>query len=67
MANTLESIINLPKLNSESTLRELPLIDFQVSPMTSVELVLSQFHEQPDLPGVIVASDEKFFGMMYIS
>ncbi|WP_161564958.1 hypothetical protein [Okeania hirsuta] len=39
MANTLESIINLPKLNSESTLRELPLTDFQVSPMTSLELV----------------------------
>ncbi|NET26368.1 hypothetical protein [Okeania sp. SIO1I7] len=64
MANTLESIINLPKLNSESTLRELPLTDFQVSPITSLELVEYQFNEQPDLPGVIVASDEKFFGMI---
>ncbi|NEO58410.1 MAG: hypothetical protein F6K54_38390 [Okeania sp. SIO3B5] len=64
MANTLESIINLPKLNSESTLRELPLTDFQVSPMTSLELVEYHFNEQPDLPGVIVASDEKFFGMI---
>ncbi|NEP41169.1 MAG: hypothetical protein F6K25_06055 [Okeania sp. SIO2G4] len=64
MANTLESIINLPKLNSESTLRELPLTDFQVSPMTSLELVEYQFNQQPDLSGVIVASDEKFFGMI---
>ncbi|NEQ75001.1 MAG: hypothetical protein F6K23_19345 [Okeania sp. SIO2C9] len=64
MANTLESIINLPKLNSESILRELPLTDFQVSPMTSLELVEYQFNEQPDLPGVIIASDEKFFGMI---
>lgn len=64
MANTLESIINLPKLNSESTLRELPLTDFQVSPMTSLELVESQFNEQPDLPGVIVACDEQFLGMI---
>ncbi|NER02454.1 MAG: hypothetical protein F6K17_07340 [Okeania sp. SIO3C4] len=64
MANTLESIINLPKLNSESTLRELPLTDFQVSPMTSLELVEYQFNEQPDLPGVIVASDRQFFGMI---
>ncbi|MDY7007277.1 MAG: hypothetical protein SWX82_25935 [Cyanobacteriota bacterium] len=64
MANTLESIINLPKLSSESTLRELPLTDFQVSPMTSLELVEYQFNEQPDLPGVIVASDEQFFGMI---
>ncbi|NET75188.1 hypothetical protein [Okeania sp. SIO1F9] len=64
MANTLESIINLPKLNSESTLRELPLTDFQVSPMTSLELVEYQFNKQPDLSGVIVASDEKFFGMI---
>lgn len=64
MANTLESIINLPKLNSESTLGELPLTDFQVSPMTSLELVEYHFNEQPDLPGVIIASDEKFFGMI---
>jgi len=64
MANTLESIINLPKLNSESTLRELPLIDFQVSAMTPVELVLSQFNQQSELPGVIVVSDQKFLGMI---
>ncbi len=41
MANTIESIITLPKLHSESTLGELPLIDFQVSPMTSLKLVAS--------------------------
>ncbi|MGD1715795.1 hypothetical protein [Dapis sp. BLCC M172] len=62
MANSLKS--KLPKLNSESTLRELPLIDFQVSPMTSVELVSSQFNEQLDLPGVIVVSEQKFLGMV---
>ncbi|MEM1172032.1 MAG: hypothetical protein AAGJ08_23865 [Cyanobacteria bacterium P01_H01_bin.35] len=62
MANSLKS--NLPKLNSESTLRELPLIDFQVSPMTPVELVSSQFNEQVDLPGVIVVSEQKFLGMV---
>ena len=64
MANTLESIINLPQLNSESTIGELPLIDFQVSPMTPVELVTSQFKKQLDLPGVLVVSDEKFQGMI---
>lgn len=64
MANTLESIINLPQLNSESTLGELPLIDFQVSPMTSVELVASQLNKKPDLPGVLVVSDQKFLGMI---
>ncbi len=62
MENTLKS--NLPKLNSESTLRELPLIDFQVSPMTPVELVSSQFNEQLDLHGVIVVWDQKFIGMV---
>ncbi len=62
MANSLKS--NLPKLNSESTLGELPLIDFQVSPMTSVELVSSQFNEQVDLPGVIVVYEKKFLGMV---
>ena len=64
MANNLESSINLPKLNSESTLRQLPLIDFQVSPMTPIELVASQFNEQSKLPGVIVVSDQKFLGMI---
>lgn len=64
MANTLESIISLPKLNSESTLGELPLIDFQVSPMTPVELVASQFKKHPHLPGVLVVSDEKLLGII---
>lgn len=64
MANNLESSINLPKLNSESTLRQLPLIDFQVSPMTPIELIASQFNEQSKLPGVIVVSDQKFLGMI---
>ncbi|RQH47498.1 hypothetical protein D5R40_08740 [Okeania hirsuta] len=32
--------------------------------MTSLELVEYQFNQQPDLSGVIVASDEKFFGMI---
>ncbi len=62
MANNLKS--NLPKLNSESTLGELPLIDFQVSPMTPVELVSSQFNEQVDLPGFIVVSEQKFLRMV---
>ncbi|MEB3341117.1 hypothetical protein [Okeania sp.] len=62
MINTVKS--NFPKLNSESTLGELPLIDFQVSPTISVELVSSQFYEQPDLPGVIVVSNQNFLGMI---
>ena len=64
MANNLESSINLLKLNSESTLRQLPLMDFQVSPMTPIELVASQFNKQSKLPGVIVVSDQKFLGMI---
>lgn len=64
MANNLESSINLPKLNSEYTIKQLPLIDFQVSPMTPIELVASQFNKQSELPGVIIVSDQKFLGMI---
>lgn len=52
------------QLTLNSYLLDLNLQDFQVSPTTLTQVVLNQFDQRPDLTGVIVASPQRFWGMI---
>lgn len=52
------------QLTLNSCLLDLNLQDFQVSPTTLTQVVLNQFDQRPDLAGVIVASPQRFLGMI---
>ncbi|MDJ1169772.1 chemotaxis protein [Roseofilum sp. BLCC_M154] len=52
------------QLTLNSCLLDLNLQDFQVSPTTLTQVVLNQFDQRPDLTGVIVASPQRFLGMI---
>ncbi|MDY6782494.1 MAG: hypothetical protein SW833_08080 [Cyanobacteriota bacterium] len=53
---------NLPQITPESTLGDLPLCDFQVSPATLGEALLHHFERRLDLPGAIVADASRVLG-----
>ncbi|NEO85745.1 MAG: hypothetical protein F6J87_16060 [Spirulina sp. SIO3F2] len=55
---------SLPLCTAESTLRELPLHYFQVSPQSLGKKVAQQFEQEPWLPGVIIADEQWFWGMI---
>ncbi|WP_017304678.1 hypothetical protein [Spirulina subsalsa] len=52
------------RLTSRSTLGDLPLHFFQVSPNTLGQFVAQQFHQEPWLPGVIIAEEGRLLGMI---
>jgi len=52
------------QLTLDSCLLDLNLQDFQVSPTTLTQVVLTQFDQRPDLAGVIIASPQRFLGMI---
>lgn len=55
---------NLPQITPESTLGDLPLCDFQVSPTTLGEVIAHQFNQRSDLPGALVTDTSRVFGMI---
>ncbi|NES81107.1 MAG: chemotaxis protein [Moorea sp. SIO2B7] len=55
---------NLTKITLDSTLGDLPLNDFQVSPTTLGQVIANQFEQRPGLPGVIIADDSRILGMI---
>jgi hypothetical protein len=55
---------NLPPIAPESTLGDLPLCDFQVSPTTLGEIIAHQFKQRSDLPGAIVTDNARVLGMI---
>lgn len=56
--------LSLPLCTAESTLRELPLHYFQVAPQSLGSKVAQQFELEPWLPGVIIADEKQFWGMI---
>lgn len=52
------------QLTLNSCLLDLNLQDFQVSPTTLTQVVLNQFDQRADLAGVIIASPQRFLGMI---
>ncbi|MGK7890749.1 MAG: hypothetical protein AB4042_15565 [Leptolyngbyaceae cyanobacterium] len=44
----------VPNLTSQSTLEELWLSEYQVDPDTLGDVIVSQFEQQPELPGVLI-------------
>ena len=55
---------DLTQLTADSTLGDLPLHDFQVSPATLGKVLANQFQKRPDLPGAIVADELRMLGMI---
>ena len=55
---------NLPQITPESTLGDLPLCDFQVSPATLGEAIAYHFERRSELPGVIVADASRVLGVI---
>ncbi|OLP18819.1 hypothetical protein BST81_08775 [Leptolyngbya sp. 'hensonii'] len=55
---------NRPHLTSESTLGDLPLLDFQVHPATLGQVIAQRFKQRSDLPGVIVADGAQLVGVI---
>ena len=54
----------LEKLDSESTLADLPMHDFRVSPETCGNRVTAEFDQQPDVPGVLVMRGQELVGLI---
>ncbi len=54
----------LPIITPQTTLGDLPLHDFQVSPQTTGQVIAQQFEQRSNLPGVIVADDLKMLGVI---
>ncbi|MDJ1173857.1 hypothetical protein [Roseofilum capinflatum] len=52
------------QLTLDSCLLDLNLQDFQVSPTTLTQVVLTQFDQRPDLAGVIIATPGRLLGMI---
>ncbi|MGD2182304.1 hypothetical protein [Lusitaniella coriacea] len=55
---------NLTQITAQSTVGDLPLSDFQVSPSTLGEVVAHQFNRRSDIPGVIITNDSQVLGMI---
>ena len=55
---------NFSHLTSESVLVDLPASNFRVSPETLGRVVSAEFHNQPDLPGVLICRGNKLEGMI---
>jgi methyl-accepting chemotaxis protein len=53
---------DLSQVTPESTLGDLPLSDFQVSPTTLGRAIAHQFSQRSDLPGVIIADRQGIVG-----
>jgi hypothetical protein len=54
----------LNQLTPNSTLGDLPLHDFQVSPKTRCKVLANVFAKRPELPGAIVADRTRLIGMI---
>lgn len=55
---------DLTQITPESTLGDLPLCDFQVSPQTLGLAIAYQFSQHSDLPGAIIADRSQLLGMV---
>lgn len=55
---------DLSQITPKSTLGDLPLNDFQVSPQTSGRAIAHQLNQRPDIPGVIIADRQGILGMI---
>lgn len=53
-----------PKLSSHSTLQDLPAHNYRVLPTTLGHEIAQKFELHQDLPGVIIADDQRFWGML---
>ncbi|GGA35707.1 ATP-binding protein [Okeania sp. KiyG1] len=54
----------LDKLTLDSCLADIPSYDFEVQITTLGKVVADTFHENPQLPGVMITSDNKIIGMI---
>lgn len=59
---SIESI--LPSLHPGSTLADLPLHEFRVSPEVRSSHVKEEFDRRTDLPGVLIADKDKMYGIL---
>jgi len=55
---------DLTRITPESTIGDLPLCDFQVSPATLGLAIAYQFSQRSDLPGTIIADRSQLLGMI---
>ena len=54
----------LSELTTTATLDDLPSFDATASPETQTAWIDQQFHAHPELPGVIIASESKLWGLV---
>jgi PAS domain S-box-containing protein len=62
-----KTIVTHPQLDGltlDSTLADLPLLDFQVSSHTLGQVIIAEFQQRPDLPGAIVADNHQIVGVI---
>lgn len=63
-ASPKSSVLSLPKLTLESTLKELSLYQADVQSSRSVREVVRLFNQFPDLPGILVTEQDTLVGLI---